>query len=89
MQRRDFIALLGGVFSWPSAAHAQQKAMAVIGLLGIGSPPPSSLMAAFGQGLNETGYVEGQKWRSNTASRSPTMIGCLHSPPISSAARSI
>ena len=35
--------------------------MAVIGLLGIGSPPPpSSLMAAFGQGLSETGYVEGQ-----------------------------
>src|SRR6516162_9425448 len=62
MQRRDFIALLAGVFSWPSAAHAQQKAMAVIGLLAIGSPPrpPSSLMPAFGQGLSETGYVEGQ-----------------------------
>jgi hypothetical protein len=34
MQRRDFIALLGGVFSWPFLAHAQQKAMRVIGLLG-------------------------------------------------------
>jgi putative tryptophan/tyrosine transport system substrate-binding protein len=61
MQRRDFIALLSGVFSWPFLAHAQQKAMRVIGLLGVGPPPlPSSLMAAFRQGLSETGYIEGQ-----------------------------
>ena len=37
MQRRDFIALLG-VLSWPSLAHAQQKAMAVVGSLSLVSP---------------------------------------------------
>ena len=39
MQRRDFIALLGGVFSWPFLAHAQQKPMPVIGQLSLSSPP--------------------------------------------------
>ena len=40
---------------------AQQKAMAVIGFLATGSPGPSApSVAALRQGLNETGYVEGQ-----------------------------
>jgi putative ABC transport system substrate-binding protein len=46
---------------WPPAARAQQKAMPVIGVLSGGSPGPNALfMAAFLQGLGETGYVEGQ-----------------------------
>jgi hypothetical protein len=40
MQRRDFIALLGGVFSWPFLAHARQKAIPVIGCLHVASPGP-------------------------------------------------
>jgi putative tryptophan/tyrosine transport system substrate-binding protein len=61
MQRRDFIALLSGVFSWPFAAHAQQKAMPVIGYLSQRSPTDSAgIVAAFRQGLSEQGYVEGQ-----------------------------
>ena len=61
MQRRPFIASLGSGIALPRVAAAQQKAMPVIGFLGADSPGPNaSYVAAFGQGLSETGYVEGQ-----------------------------
>jgi len=60
MQRRDFIALLGGVFSWPSLAHAQHKAMPVVGWLGYFSPPANPGELWVHQGLRELGFVEGQ-----------------------------
>jgi putative ABC transport system substrate-binding protein len=67
MRRRSFVILLGGVFSWPFLARAQQKAMPVIGWLGSFSPPvnPGDLLRGpVHRGLTETGFVEGQNIKS-------------------------
>jgi putative ABC transport system substrate-binding protein len=62
MRRRAVASLLGGaIASWPFAARAQQKATPVIGFLLNSTPNLVALnLAAFRQGLSETGYVEGQ-----------------------------
>src|SRR5690349_7290296 len=61
MRRRELMLLLGGMVTRPHALRAQQKAIPVIGFLGSTSPGPLvPMVAAFRQGLSETGYVDGQ-----------------------------
>src|SRR5262249_9549982 len=62
MRRRDFIQVtVGSAIPWPLSAHAQQRALPVIGLLSSRSPAVDApLIALFRQGLNKTGFVEGQ-----------------------------
>ena len=43
MRRRDFIALLGGVFALPRAASAQQASVPVIGFISSRSPDDSAI----------------------------------------------
>jgi putative ABC transport system substrate-binding protein len=61
MRRRELVLLLGGAMMTARTLRAQQKAMPVIGWLGITVLDPAALaLVAFRQGLSETGYVEGQ-----------------------------
>src|SRR4051812_15765133 len=57
MQRRKFIALVGGAAAWPLSVGAQTPA---IGFLSSRSARDSvKVVAAFAKGLSETGFTEG------------------------------
>jgi ABC-type uncharacterized transport system substrate-binding protein len=62
VNRREFIALLGGAATWPLAARGQQ--VGKIYRIGILEPIPAARNAAnldaLRKGLRELGYVEGQ-----------------------------
>jgi putative tryptophan/tyrosine transport system substrate-binding protein len=62
MKRREFIAAICSVASWPVALHAQQPTkLPLIGFLNSGSADAyADRITAFHQGLREHRYIDGQ-----------------------------
>jgi putative ABC transport system substrate-binding protein len=89
MRRREFLGILGGgvAMAWPLSGRAQQPAMPVIGFVNSSNSslgdPFARLVAAFHQGLNEGGYVEGQnveivyRWAGGQYDRLPELLADL------------
>jgi putative tryptophan/tyrosine transport system substrate-binding protein len=89
MQRRAFMAVLGGAATVPAmlgprAARTQPPAMPVIGFLNPTSPDTfADRLRAFRQGLKETGYVEGEnvaidyRWAEGQIDRLPALAAEL------------
>ena len=85
-RRRELMLLLGGALAVSRTLRAQQKAMPVIGYLGIGGwshNPSNPFVAALRQGLAETGYVAGQnvaieyRWAEGHYDRLPALAADL------------
>ena len=84
MRRRELIALLASVPAWPFEARAQQPLQSVIGYLNSATPKTfARLTAAFRQGLDEAGYVEGRnvaieyRWAEGEYDRLPVLAADL------------
>ncbi len=84
MKRRELMLLLGAAMTAAPALRAQQKAMPVVGVLSSDSPGPAAAnVAAFRQGLGDTGYIEGQnvaieyRWAEGLYDRLPALAADL------------
>jgi len=84
VDRRELMLLLSGPLAAPHSLRAQQKPMPVIGFLGsasLGANAP--YVAAFGQGLRQIGWVEGQnvaieyRWAEGNFDRLPALAADL------------
>jgi putative ABC transport system substrate-binding protein len=84
VKRREFITLLGGAAAWPLVVRAQQAAKPVVGVLFPGSREAAmNLLPVFRQGLNDTGFREGQnvtieyRFAEGQSNRLPELVADL------------
>jgi putative ABC transport system substrate-binding protein len=84
MNRRELLVLAGSTTALARAALAQQTPMPVIGFFSSTSPEAyASRLAAFRQGLNDVGYVEGRdvtieyRWAEGRYDRLPALAAEL------------
>jgi putative ABC transport system substrate-binding protein len=85
MRRREFVGLFGGAAAiWPLRALAQNPTMPVVGFFrSTPAKPFTHILASFRQGLNETGFVEGQnvvieqRWADNQLDQLPRLAADL------------
>lgn len=84
MRRRALIAKIAGAAVWSAGARAQPTAVPVIGSLNSGFPGPAApYVAAFLQGLRESGFVDGQnlkveyRWAEGRYDRLPALAAEL------------
>jgi putative tryptophan/tyrosine transport system substrate-binding protein len=84
LNRRSFIAFLGGALAWSDDVRSQEPRLPVIGFLNPGSPDRfAPLLDAFRQGLNDGGYVEGRnvaieyRWANGQLARLPELAADL------------
>ena len=90
MRRREFITLVGGAAIASSLpVHAQQSAMPIVGFLRSRSLAPfQNLAVAFGQGLKDVGFVEGQnvaieyRYGDNQIDQLPALVADLIRLPV-------
>jgi len=82
MRRRDFVTFLGGATAWGATARAQESRQVIGFLSGFSDAMPSTL-AAFYQGLKETGFVERKnlsvefRWAGGQYDRLPSLAAEL------------
>jgi putative tryptophan/tyrosine transport system substrate-binding protein len=83
MRRREFITLLGGAVAWVSPARAQEPRRVIGFLSGTSSDTFPGVVAAFAQGLKDTGFIEGNnlsiewRWAEGQYNRLPSLAGEL------------
>jgi putative tryptophan/tyrosine transport system substrate-binding protein len=67
MKRREFITLLGGAAAWPLKARAQQpervRRIGMLGNLAADDPEGQARLAAFREGLQQLGWIDGRNVR--------------------------
>jgi len=84
VNRRKFIAAVGGAVAWPLAARAQQPTLPVIGFLNSASlEAVADRVRGFRQGLKDTGYLEGEsvaveyRWSNGRVDQMPALASEL------------